>query len=174
MKGLHQGAPGKAPVLVNSREDLQHCGPRILAGYDYWTGLCARHDTLPKRSDIRPQEISSLLSRLVLVDLYRDDRFEPVFRLVGTRFEELNGIRLTGGHLRELYRPAEYEEMAATFRAMIGDAMPRYLESELWRPGREMYRIRRLMLPLAGPQGEVRLILAFVDESPSPHGLAGP
>jgi len=165
------GGPGTPPAVIAGPADLPSCGGVIGAGYDYWIGLSARRGALPMRTDIRPQEMRSLLSRFILLDLYDGDRFELRFRLAGTRFEELQGLSLTGRYLREIYTPADYAEMAAVCREMTADPLPRYLESELRRPGREMYRVQRLLLPLAGPDGRVAHIAAFIDESPSPAGL---
>ncbi|MFC3226421.1 PAS domain-containing protein [Marinibaculum pumilum] len=161
------------PAVIAGPADLRDCGSVIRAGYDYWRGLSARRGTLPLRTDIRPQEMRSLLSRFILLDLYDRDRIELRFRLVGTRFEELQGLSLTGRFLREVYPAADYEEMADVCRQMVTDPLPRYLESELRRPGREMYRVQRLMLPLAASDGRVAHIAAFIDESPSPAGLWG-
>ena len=156
------------------RNDLLHCGETILQGYDYWLTLCARAGGLARRADIRPQDIRGLLSRFVLLDLYSDGVFAPRFRLVGTRFEELNGMSLTGRDLREVYLPADYAEMMAVYSDIATTASPRYLESKLRRPGREMYRIRRLMLPMADADGRVAFLAGFIDEKASPEVLHSP
>lgn len=158
-------------MRVTGPEDLAQCGAIIRAGYGYWRDLVARRGGLPIRTDLRPQEMRRLLSRFILLDIYDGDRFELRFRLVGTRFEELQGISLTGRFLREVYQIADYREMAALCFDMTLNPVPHYLESDLRRPGREMYRVQRLLLPIAGPDGAVRFIAAFIDESPSPDGL---
>ncbi|MEQ8347220.1 MAG: PAS domain-containing protein [Sneathiellaceae bacterium] len=155
---------GGPAVAIAGRDDLAACGAIILQGYDYWQALCAQAGGLARKSDLRPQDFRLLLSRFVLVELYPDGVLDPRFRLVGTRFEELNGVSLTGRYFRELYLPADHAEMMAVCRDMVADPVPHYLASELRRPGREIFRIRRLLLPLADASGRVAFLAGFIDE----------
>jgi hypothetical protein len=66
-----------------------------------WVGL-GRGPKLPGRSDIRPEDLKSLLPTLSLIDV-KSDPLEFRLRLAGTGLYSVYGQEITGRTLRDVY-----------------------------------------------------------------------
>jgi hypothetical protein len=92
---------GRSPLL---QQCLQH--PMLQQFLRYWHQACAGH-AMPRRSDIDPAAIKTLLPHVLIVDKVAERRFR--YRLVGTEIVTASGRELTGsfvgdnttGHYRE-------------------------------------------------------------------------
>jgi hypothetical protein len=81
-------------------DDRSGWHPMVQRFYDYWLSV-APPGQLPGRQHIAPEDLAPLLSRLWLVDVYRNPlRFR--YRLVGTAVVESIHRELTGGWLDEV------------------------------------------------------------------------
>ncbi|WP_374653990.1 PAS domain-containing protein [Dongia sp.] len=72
---------------------------RAEALYRYWR--TRREDGLPRRADIEPADIKSLLPYVLIVDIHQDP-FRIYYRLVGTAVAHFSGLDFTGTFLDEL------------------------------------------------------------------------
>ena len=108
--------------------DISRSGaPMVRALHDYWSG---KRDgaRLPRRQDIDPAEVKSLLPHLMIADLVG----EPLrvhYRLVGTKVVVATGYDFTGCYLDEIVANDvdalwhEYYRMARDRRVpVLGDA----------------------------------------------------
>jgi hypothetical protein len=77
--------------------------PLIRDLFVYWRSRC-RGGTIPRRADINPVELRSILPNLLMVDFEREP-FRVKFRLVGTRIVETTGFEFTGRYLHEIAQP---------------------------------------------------------------------
>src|SRR5579859_1220842 len=81
-------------------EDRSAWHPMVRRFYEYWLSI-APPGRLPGRQHVRPEDIVPLLSRLWMVDVFRDPlRFR--YRLVGTNVVNAIGCELTGRWLEEV------------------------------------------------------------------------
>ena len=112
---------------------------------------------MPCRADIEPLEIPALLPMVFLVDIEREPlRFR--FRLVGTRVVTWFGRDATGEYLAEPF--------VLHYRQVMETRQPAYDRLEApGRNGRRSY-CQRLLLPLAGEDGEVAMLLGGIHPSP--------
>ncbi|MBT5895489.1 MAG: PAS domain-containing protein, partial [Rhodospirillaceae bacterium] len=101
---------------------------------------------LPKRSDMRLEDISGILPYVCLVDVISET--EIIFRLAGTMMREIIGVELTGRNLLELTEP-EYRAKRGA-RTMQNATLPC---GALWIweiafAGQESRRTENLSLPV--------------------------
>jgi hypothetical protein len=71
--------------------------------FEYWRSKCAGRD-MPRRADIDPVEIPTLMPNLLVADIEYDP-FRVRYRLVGTRVVEMTGYEFTGRYLDEIALP---------------------------------------------------------------------
>src|SRR5262245_27147770 len=95
--------------------------PTISELHPYW--LSRRGERrMPRRSDISPTDIPSLLPMLFLVDLEHDP-FRVRYRLVGTSAVEMSGRDYTGLYLDEI-RFNKPDELLALYRQAADERRP--------------------------------------------------
>ena len=85
---------GVTPPASTTTDD-----PDLSALRAYWTGKCFGR-AMPRRTDINPREIPSLLPHMMILEIHEPLRF--CFRLVGTKICERWGDNHTGKWLDEL------------------------------------------------------------------------
>src|SRR4051812_30788694 len=74
--------------------------PVLVLGYDYWRAKRASR-TMPRRSDIDPAEIPSLLPNVLITEMLEDGtRYR--YRLAGSAVTEAFGRSLTGQYVDEI------------------------------------------------------------------------
>ncbi|MEO3433019.1 PAS domain-containing protein [Inquilinus sp. CAU 1745] len=81
---------------------------------DYWNGLRGDRPA-PRRDEIDPSEIGSLLPYIMITQLERDP-FRVRFRLVGTKVVEITGFEFTGRYLDQIALPEDEGEFEACYR----------------------------------------------------------
>lgn len=120
---------------------------KLVRLFGYWQGLC-REGKIPSRRDIDPVEIPDLLPNIFLLDVVGDaDDF--VFRLAGTLVEDAFSMPLRGRSIAEIQRQAGIPIPVAHHVEVARGGGPRYREGKMLVAGREHWRVRRLLLPLA-------------------------
>ncbi len=172
---------GKGSVRRLSREEIANPDLRRLV--EHWDRL--RGDRpMPERTDIRPEDLSFILGRLMLVEVHRAAPGEPEaltfrFRLVGTLIEDAGHRGLQGRWAHELqpdfYRSAvikAYSEAATT-------GAPNFYRIRYELQG-EKLRYERVTLPLALGRGRADMLLvgtlweavnrAFFESNPALRG----
>src|SRR5215469_9616199 len=109
-------------------DDRSSWHPLVRQFYEYWR-VVAPPGRLPGRQHIAPEDIVPLLSRLWMLEVFRDPlRFR--YRLVGTDITRSVGLELTGRWLDEPQpRLFENENLRDRYRFMFATGQP------TWRRG---------------------------------------
>ncbi|MFC3226420.1 PAS domain-containing protein [Marinibaculum pumilum] len=171
---LQPGRDAVVEQVVRGRDDLATATDEIRQCFDYWAELAAERRALPSHRQIRPNRISRLLSRFVLVELRPGGEWMPTYRLAGTEFERIAGRSLTGRKVSELFDPGGYARLTDLFTAIVADRLPRLQQVRLWFPGRDFFVVQRLFLPWSAGGGEVDFIGGVVLEVGRPGTLPSP
>jgi hypothetical protein len=120
--------------------------PDLKALFAYWTSKLAGR-AIPRRSDINPEEIRSLLPDIFIMDIHHPLRFR--FRLVGTmicqRWHEDN----TGKWLDELDYDGVRAMVLEQYVTVARTGAPRCDIADFVRDGGRHLHYRRLLLPLS-------------------------
>jgi hypothetical protein len=120
--------------------------PHVSALRAYWTGKCGGR-TMPRRADIKPREILSLLPHVMIVEIHEPLRF--CFRLVGTKICERWGENHTGKWLDELDFDGERANVLAQYALVAQTGVPQVdIEEFVNDHGRYLHYLR-LLLPLS-------------------------
>jgi hypothetical protein len=118
----------------------------LLILHAYWTGKRGSR-AMPRRADIDPSEIPSLLPHVFLADVRDPLRFR--FRLVGTAICARWGEDATWKFLDELDLDGEREKVLGQFAAAVRSHRPRFdVEEFVSERGRYLH-YRRVLLPLS-------------------------
>lgn len=130
----------------------QIASPALRDLYLYWADKW-QGARMPRRADIDPLDMPALLPMVYLVDVERDPlRFR--FRLVGTRIVSWFGRDMTGHYVAE--------SIAWRYREVAETGQPSYDQLNLpGKQGRHGF-YQRLLMPLAGDDGEVGMLLGGV------------
>ena len=115
--------------------------------FTYWQDLGAG-GRLPSRRDIDPVEIPDLLPNIFLLDVIGDAE-DFVFRLAGTLVEDAFSMSLRGKSVAEIQRKAGTKIPVAHHIEVARGGGPRYREGNMLVSGRQHWKIKRLLLPLA-------------------------
>lgn len=157
-RGAATARTGQPSVIF---ADLDSClsGDAILSAlYAYWRSKQAA-GRLPTRADIAPAEIPRLLPHVGLIDVL-DAGGGFRYRLIGSHMVDVFGHDFTGTTLGEPHKDGDYGRF---LHGLYSEAVARrgaiYCESRfLYRDDEDML-IRRLLLPLAGAEGGVAMLL---------------
>ncbi len=140
--------------------------PALRDLYLYWQDKWQGH-RMPTRADIEPLEMPALLPLVYLVDVETgvDPERGPLrfrFRLIGTRIVGWFGRDLTGQYVDESFAP-RYRE-AATTGLPLYDVLDK--GGADGAPGGRHGFYQRLLMPLAGDDGEIEMLLGGVHPTP--------
>src|SRR6185437_5426393 len=115
--------------------------------YRYWASKCGP-GRMPRRSDIRPEEIPSLLPHVFLVDVRRDP-LEFSFRIIGTEICSLAGRDYTGLRVNaEEYGP-DWKSVFEVYWQVVHSATPEVTVRYAPWADREFLLYERLIAPLS-------------------------
>jgi len=129
--------------------------PVLAALHAYWAGKCAGR-RMPRRSDIDPTEIPSLLPHLFIVEIHNPLRFR--FRLVGTAICDRWAENYNGKWLDELSLGEERATVLRQYELAARSGQPRYDSAEFTNELGRYLHYGRLLLPLSDG-GEVPTML---------------
>jgi PAS domain-containing protein len=143
---------------------------RLQDGLDYWRGKLAGRP-MPRRADIDPVQIPSLLQHLMLIDVLANGRYR--YRLIGTGNVEAQGLDATGRYLDEvLPGPAYKAHVLKLYDECIRAKRPLYWECLFFSPHdrRSERRTQALFLPLSEDGISVNQVLVvqvffYIDQS---------
>jgi hypothetical protein len=112
--------------LLNEQAVAGFKSSRLNALYGYW---CSRQNgQLPKRVDIEPADIKSLLPYILIVDIEQNP-FRVFYRLVGTAVAHFSGMDFTSTYLDDLaFDICARDDLVRAYRSVC----------EARRPGRGM------------------------------------
>jgi hypothetical protein len=140
------GSSFRAQLVIHEQREL----------FDYWRAQAGER-SMPRRQDIDPRQIVSLLPFVSLVELATGPD-QAWYRLAGSKLREIYGFEVTGKRIADLgadrqasYWRGIYEELHATGRAMHGAVRG---PSE----GREHILMFWLRLPLSDGDGVNRVL----------------
>lgn len=137
--------------------------PRFRRFADY---LAARAPSgkLPSRKDIDPAQLVDLLPWMLLVDVVRQPRGDPRYRvrLMGTEVVAIQGADGTGKFADEILTGADGAEVIRRYGEILETHAPQYFKSVVAIPGREHIPYERVAFPLAADGEHVdMLVLIF-------------
>lgn len=134
---------------------------RVRAIHAYWRGK--RGDgALPRRADIDPAEIKSLLPFVLLSDVHHDP-FRVYFRLVGTGIVEAAKCDLTGHWLHEIDLDGNSPAWEEVYRRVAETRAPVFGQTRAAvRPGDDRL-FQWVVLPLSDDGNRVDRVLELED-----------
>jgi two-component system, sensor histidine kinase PdtaS len=120
--------------------------PELEALYAYWIRQCVNRP-MPRRADINPKGIVSLLPQVFIVDICQPLRFR--FRLVGSAICDRWHDDLTGKWLDELKFDGELKTVLQQYASVARTGIPRVDKEEFVNEEGRYLHYRRLLLPLS-------------------------
>jgi hypothetical protein len=126
--------------------------PRIQRLSAYWHGKMSEGN-VPRRQDIDPVELKSLLPYMIVVEIEADP-FRVLYRLAGTKVVEMNQIELTGCYLDELDEDdgANFtREGIAAYRQAWSSQQPVYGTYRWPTPSGAEYQVEFAIFPVSEP-----------------------
>ncbi len=160
------GAPPPARVLRLPIDEISRKNLRRLVAH--WEGLRPPQG-LPCRADLRPEDLSFMLSQIMLVDAVMRPGANPVpadcsfrFRMVGSRIETAGHRGLQGRWAHEL-TPLPYRRLVLrAYSEAVREAAPNFYRINL-EIGGQWLRYERVTLPLSGDGMAVGGLLVGTD-----------
>lgn len=138
----------------------------VRQAYEYWRSKCAG-GRLPRRADIRPEEIPGLLPYLFLVDVIGDP---PTFRyrLVGTQINQWAGREYTDVALDEREYGPNWRLVHDIYADVVKRREPVLSEySAPWKE-RDFLTYERIVAPLSSDGAAVDMLLGALNVLPRP------
>jgi hypothetical protein len=121
--------------------------PVVRDTYSYWLSKCDKQ-AMPRRSDIRPEELRTLLPYIFLVDIGANPT-EFRFRLVGSEIGVWAGKEYTGAAINEAEYGPQWRRIHAVYMDVLMSRQPRHdLYHAPW-VSREFLYYERLVAPLS-------------------------
>jgi hypothetical protein len=137
----------------------------VRSSYEYWLSKRAGA-RLPRRSDIRAEEIPRLLPYLFLVDVVRariDDPPAFRFRLAGTQIAVWAGRDYTGAMLDEPSYGPNWRQVHDIYANVVATREPAYSEYSAPWQGREFLTYERIIAPLSGDGETIDMLFGALD-----------
>ena len=138
----------------------------VRESYEYWLGKCCG-DRLPRRRDIRPEEIARLLPHIFLVDVAGDPPSFK-FRLVGTQITQWAGGEYTGVAVNEAEYGPNWRRVYDIYLQSVRTRAPVHSEySAPWKE-REFLVYERIIAPMSDDGVTVDTLFGALDVIPGP------
>lgn len=132
--------------------------PKLRSLHDYWRSKRASAG-LPRKRDIDPAEIGSLLNNVFLVSVERDPiRFR--YRLLGSAIIGVSRANMTGRTMDEAYPGIREKATYLDYLACTEQASVRYYRGHaMFDPDFAFLTTDRILLPMTDGSGAVDFIL---------------
>jgi len=132
--------------------------PKLRSLHDYWCSKRAPAG-LPRKRDIDPVEIGSLLNNVFLVSVERDPvRFR--YRLIGSAIIDVSRANMTGRTMDEAYPGIREKVTYLDYLACTEQASVRYYRGHtMFDPDFAFLTTDRILLPVTEDSGAVDFIL---------------
>lgn len=143
--------------------EIAACRPEIRELEALWHKMRGGRE-LPSRRDFDPVDVPWLLSRMFLVDVLPTDVAARRYRvrLEGTELVASHGSDWTGRFLHEVNGLAAADRLVATADRVVAGRAPFISTGALyWLPGKPHYHYESILLPLAGADGIVNMIMGL-------------
>ncbi|WP_366657526.1 PAS domain-containing protein [Fodinicurvata sp. EGI_FJ10296] len=134
----------------------------LAAGLRYWLSKRSADGQPPRRQDIDPIEIPSVLPYIELTDVI-DEGADLRFRLVGTHLVDIDSVNPTGQYLSNFFQVPSYRRYQfQLYRHVIENRVPLYSRSVMpLVESNSIFRTERLYCPLVDDRGIVDCIINF-------------
>jgi hypothetical protein len=139
--------------MIATMDDLD-----LAALHAYWRNKCGGR-AMPRRIDINPSEIPSLLRHIFIMEIHRPLRFR--LRLVGTAVCERWGKDHTGKWLDELQFDGERATILEQYASAAQAGIPKFDISEFANEQGRYLHYRRLLLPLSEDGSTPNMLLGI-------------
>lgn len=148
-------------------ERIDH--PDMRALYAHWRTLSPG---VPARANFDPFDIPAQMPHLFMMDVMPEGRFR--YRLVGTALDQHIGRPFTGRYLDEMRAGRTLSDLRELFATAAREGVPGYYVSRLASESQPLATYRRLVMPLAEPDGSIAVLLGgFRVEWTSDHTARG-
>lgn len=145
---------------------MKHRTSQII--YNYWNEV--RQGRLaPRRFDIEPARISSVLAETLILERIDPDTFR--FRLAGTRIGEQFCADFRGQNFLDLWSPAERERLALMLSRMVEHGAVGVVHVEAEGPGPGIAEFEIVLLPLVHTRNVIDRFLGSISCAPAPSWL---
>ena len=136
----------------------------VRQAYDYWRSK-RDGDRLPRRADIRPEEIARLLPYLFLVDVIGDP---PVFRfrLVGTQVNQWAGREYTGVTINAAEYGPNWRLVHDIYLGVWRSRAPVYSEYAAPWQSRDFLYYERIVAPMSNDGTAVDMLFGALNVVP--------
>lgn len=154
--GSHTSAQGRRAINANS-----FASDVVWRGYEYWSSKITDAG-LPGRSDIEPTEIPSLLPHIILMDV----RYEPRdyrYRLIGTLVTKHLSRDWTGTWMSDIEFQKAPSQIWTNCDTAVDTRTAIISNTPYVGPYQEFMKAEDVILPLIDEQGQVNMLLVFVD-----------
>ncbi len=168
MRALFAGHGARGPTISWRPAVEQLAPPQLRFLLRYWVDLAGER-AMPAAAEIDAMEMRPALGYLILVDVVEEGH-DFRYRLFGSTIAAVSGFDMTGKLVSHHLASAYIVEFAlAVYRAVLARREP--LLTEHGPPATvETTAWRRLVLPLAGPDGSVvRFLIGNLPISRSGH-----
>lgn len=147
-------------MTVHLDPSLQYRDGRLGQLLDWWRMQHAERGSLPGRRQFDPLAMPALLPNIYLVDIVPPDRYR--WRLLGTDITDMAARNSTGRYLDEIYEPAAYANLVASFDAVKNRRLPMRSYGNYGFAGRGFIDFEAIELPLAEDGETVDMVLGIV------------
>ena len=153
--------PATAPIFwANLDPQVQARDPRLFELLGYWNRIRGSR-AMPRRADIRPEDIPTLLPNIILIDVVP----EPLrlrYRLIGTDITKTMQRDSTGRYYDEIYAPDLLEQIYGTFRYLLAHKAPLRTFGPAFYPDKNFYSYETLNLPLSEDGAAINMVLGML------------
>jgi hypothetical protein len=152
-------------------DEIERDIPAIRQLREYWESLNGGNP--PERNQIDPEQITSLLPYMLLVD-FESDPFRVRYRLTGTQVDQDTGYNLTGRYLDEfLEEPFQavregVSQLHQAYQQAWGTGLP-IIGAYAWSPGPLSLKMPIGIFPIAVQGKVVQAIAIEQTYKPSPY-----
>jgi len=119
---------------------------------------------MPRRADLDPVEIPSLLPHITLVGVEYDP-FRLYYRLIGTHITDAVGRDSTGRYFDEVYEGGMLEDMVRRFSTAVHAKRPARFLARAVYAGKDYRHYEAVHLPLSEDGETVNMIFAGAESS---------
>jgi len=124
------------------------CHPKVRALHDYWAAKRGERP-MPRRADLDPIEIPTLLPNVFLIDVKGEAPQHLVYRVFGTALVDLFGFDFTRQEVGKGTLPEHLPEVRERYGRVIRERRPFYHRTRLRDRLNDFTDVDRIILPLS-------------------------
>lgn len=133
---------------------------RLIAIRAYWTEKRGNR-AMPRRADIDPTELRSLLPNVLLLQVLRDP-LDFLYRVIGTEIDRHSQASYTGLTVRQIPHRAPPSRVWENLEQLVRTGVPSCLQVPYIGPHSGFLQTRQILLPLGDDGAEVDHILGAI------------